>query len=146
MTGTSLTYPDVEAVLIFAGGVEFPTGHVFVAETDDTLTDIVKAGNAVHAITRIGGADDTLTLDRATVHIDTFGIDRPSARDAAEALRSWLRFRLTGTWWQTFGAAVGLVATSSAPAWLPYANPNVRRIGHSYVIVVHARTPIPLNS
>lgn len=87
-------------------------------------------------VTRIGGADSLPVLDVANVDVDTFGPSREAARDLAEEVRAALRFELPGSVIE--GALVAEVTTISAPRWVPYGNPNVRRFVASYRITIRS--------
>lgn len=120
-------WPDVDAEVI---GWLTPryTGAVVAAELDnDLLADL-----PLIRVTRAAGDDDGVRLDRALVDVDVFAATRGAASALARNVRRDLLDNLRGT--QTTQAVFGLVSTVAAPAWRPYDNTTLRRIGATYEI------------
>jgi hypothetical protein len=90
-------------------------------------------------VTKFGGADDVLTIDRPTVDVDCYAVSRGAAEDLAEQVRDLLRFTLRG---QTVGGVtVSRTRTMVGPHWLPYDDTALRRSGASYELTIRR----PLN-
>ena len=122
-------WPDVEAEL--NTWLEAQLGVVHVTDLPPDLTDLLP----VNQVQRVGGDDDSIRLDRALVDIDSYGADRAAASLLARQTRDKLVVALRGV--QTTAAVFGRVSTISAPAWRPYENPNLRRMGATYEIYFH---------
>lgn len=86
-------------------------------------------------IARIGGNDRVITLDTARVAIDAYASDEDSAEALGETVRTAMRTKARRFMYG--GAVIGDVATFSAPQLLPWAAPNVFKVGASYQLVVH---------
>lgn len=128
-------FADVEKLLIAWLPAVFPDAYP-CAETpaDPEFTQSLP----IIEVTRIGGDDTVHGVDRATVDVECYGVDRNAASVLAANVRTALRKQLPG-----FTGAEGTVArveTISAPAWRPYDNTDVRRFGGTYRITVHALT------
>lgn len=95
------------------------------------LTEVLP----INQVQRIGGDDDSIRLDRALVTVDSYAADRAAASLLARRTRDKLVNQLRGV--QTAAAVFGRVSTLSAPAWRPYENPNLRRMGATYEIYFH---------
>ena len=89
----------------------------------------------INQLQRIGGDDDGFRLDRALVSLDSYGITREAASMLARQTRHELVVNLRGV--KTTTAVFGGVSTVSAPAWRPYENPGLRRMGATYEIYFH---------
>lgn len=122
-------WPDLEAELNPWLEAQLSVPHLTDLPAD--LTDILP----VNQVQRVGGDDDSIRLDRALVDIDSYGVDRAAASLLARSTRTLLVATLRGT--QTANAVFGRVSTISAPAWRPYENPNLRRMGATYEIYFH---------
>jgi len=122
-------WPDVEAEL--NAWLEAQLGVVHVTDLPADLDDRLP----LNQVQRVGGDDDSIRLDRALVDIDSYGTDRAAASLLARQTRDKLVVALRGV--QTTGAVFGRVSTISAPAWRPYENPNLRRMGATYEIYFH---------
>jgi hypothetical protein len=122
-------WPDVEAELIAWLQEQLDVRHL--TDLPANLTEILP----VNQVTRVGGDDDSLRLDRALVNIDSYGVDRAAASLLARETRTLLVVTLRGI--QTANAVFARVSTVSAPAWRPYENPNLRRMGATYEIFCH---------
>lgn len=122
-------WPDVEAEL--NAWLEAQLGVVHLTDLPANLTDLLP----VNQVTRVGGDDDSFRLDRALVDIDSYGSDRAAASLLARQTRDKLVVGLRGV--QTANAVFGRVSTISAPAWRPYDNPALRRMGATYEIYFH---------
>ena len=123
-------WPDIETELVawltaILGGVRHCT------ELPADLLDVLP----VNQIQRAGGDDDRFRLDRALVSLDSYGATREAASLLARQTRLHLLGSLPGT--STAAAGFGRVATVSAPAWRPYENPGLRRMGATYEIYFH---------
>lgn len=120
---------DIEVELVAWLGAEL---SVRVAtELPATLADILP----VLLVQRVGGDDDTFRLDRALVDVDAYAATRAEAAALAASARSRLVAALRGA--TTVNAVFGRVSTVQAPAWRPYENTNLRRIGATYEIFFH---------
>jgi hypothetical protein len=122
-------WPDVEAELIAWLKAQLNVRHL--TDLPANLTDILP----INQVTRVGGDDDSIRLDRALVDIDSYGADRAATSLLARQTRDKLVMRLRGI--QTTAAVFGRVSTVSAPAWRPYENPALRRMGATYEIYFH---------
>ena len=122
-------WPDVEIELVAWLDAALEVRH---------LTDLpanLLAVLPVNQVQRVGGDDDGIRLDRALVSIDSYGADRAAASLLARRTRHELVVNLRGV--QTAAAVFGGVSTISAPNWLPYENPALRRMGAIYEIYFH---------
>lgn len=126
-------WPDVEAEL--NAWLEAQLDVVHVTDLPADLTSRLP----VNQVQRIGGDDDSIRLDRALVTVDSYGIDRAAASLLARQTRNALVVALRGV--QTSAAVFGRVSTISAPAWRPYENPGLRRMGATYEIYFHPVVP-----
>lgn len=89
----------------------------------------------INQIQRVGGDDDTFRLDRALISLDSYAATREAASLLARQTRHQLVTALPGV--KTSAAVFARVSTLSAPAWRPYENPNLRRMGATYEIFSH---------
>jgi hypothetical protein len=94
-------------------------------------------------VTRFGGGDDSLTLDRANVDIDCYvgpdsdgNPDRAAARLLAERVRKAMRVDLAHR--TIAGVIVGRVDTVTGPSERPYDDTSLRRFGASYAVTTHS--------
>jgi hypothetical protein len=122
-------WPDVEAELIVHLAAVLSVRHL--TDLPANLLDVLP----VNQVQRIGGEDDGIRLDRALISVDSYAADRAGASLLARRTRYELVERLRGV--QTAKAVFGRVATISAPAWRPYENPALRRMGATYEIYFH---------
>jgi hypothetical protein len=122
-------WPDVEAEL--NAWLEARLSVVHVTDLPADLGDRLP----VNQVQRVGGDDDSIRLDRALVDVDSYAVDRAAASLLARRTRDALVVTLRGV--QTTNAVFGRVSTISAPAWRPYENPNLRRMGATYEIYFH---------
>ncbi|GGV37258.1 hypothetical protein GCM10010293_41000 [Streptomyces griseoflavus] len=122
-------WPDVEAELIARLSAALSVRHV--TDLPANLLDALP----INQVQRIGGEDDGIRLDRALVTVDSYANDRAGASLLARRTRQELVERLRGV--QTTRAVFGRVATISAPAWRPYENTALRRMGATYEIYFH---------
>lgn len=117
---------DVESVIRAWLQQQLPTATVGT----ETPADLEAHLPFVQPV-RIGGGDDGVTLDAATMSIHTFGVDRASARTLGYQVRAAL-FDARGVVFQN--ATVTRVATIGGPAWTPYDNTNIRRTTGTYQV------------
>jgi hypothetical protein len=122
-------WPDVEIEL-----VAWLTAALDVRHCTDLPADLVGA-LPINQVQRVGGDDDSFRLDRALVSLDSYAATREAASMLARQSRHQLITVLPGV--KTTSAVFGRVATVSAPAWRPYENPNLRRMGATYEIYFH---------
>ncbi len=122
-------WPDVEAEL-----VAWMTAAIDVRHLTDLPANLVDA-LPLNQLQRIGGDDDGLRLDRALVSVDSFAATRQAAWQLALETRYQLLFNLRGA--KTANAVFSRVATIAAPAWRPYENTGLRRVGATYEIYCH---------
>jgi hypothetical protein len=122
-------WPDVEAEL--NAWLEAELGVVHVTDLPADLADRLP----VNQVQRVGGDDDSIRLDRALVTVDSYAADRAAASLLARQTRDKLVVALRGV--QTANAVFGRVSTISAPAWRPYENLGLRRMGATYEIYFH---------
>jgi hypothetical protein len=120
---------DIEVELVAWLGAELSVR--VVTELPATLADILP----VLLVQRVGGDDDTFRLDRALIDVDAYATTRAEAAGLAGSARSRLVAALRGT--TTANAVFGRASTVQAPAWRPYENTNLRRIGATYEIFFH---------
>jgi hypothetical protein len=69
------------------------------------------------------------------IDVDAYAATRAEAAGLAGSARSRLVAALRGT--TTANAVFGRASTVQAPAWRPYENTNLRRIGATYEIFFH---------
>lgn len=124
-------YLDVERLL-----VPWLAAHLDVRVVTDIPADLARVLPVVQ-LARIGGTDSTPTLDVALMDVDCYTAGRAASFELAERVREALRFALPGQ--QLAAAYIPKVATALAPAWRPYDNTNVRRVGASYEVTVQSR-------
>lgn len=122
-------WPDIETELV--ARLKAALGGRHVTDLPPNLTEVLP----LNQIARIGGEDDGIRLNRALVSVDSFGATREAASLLARRTQEELVVNLRGV--QTAGAVFGRVATISAPAWRPYENPDLRRMGATYEIYFH---------
>lgn len=122
-------WPDVEAEL--NAWLEAQLSVVHVTDLPADLTGRLP----MNQVQRVGGDDDSIRLDRALVTVDSYAADRAAASLLARETRDMLVVSLRGV--QTTAAVFGRVSTISAPAWRPYENPGLRRMGATYEIYFH---------
>lgn len=94
------------------------------------MLPVIQVGN-------IGG-QDRFNLNANTVDIDVYNPTRITARDLTYQVWSDLRFVLRG--YTTTDQMVTRVDTINSPAWRPYDNTNLRRIGLTVQVIVHTPT------
>lgn len=121
---------DVEAALV--PWLNTATSVRCVTELPANLADVVP----IIEITRIGGADDTQSIDAATVDVTCYSGNRINARALAYRVQSILRTQAPGA--AVIGGVLLRVRTISAPSWQPYDDPNLRRFGATYQIVTQS--------
>jgi hypothetical protein len=122
-------WPDIEVELIAWLKAQLNVRHLTDLPAD--LAGVLP----VNQVTRVGGDDDGLRLDRALVDIDSYAADRAGASLLARQTRDKLVVGLRGV--QTTHAVFGRVSTIAAPAWRPYENPGLRRVGATYEVYFH---------
>ena len=122
-------WPDVEIELV--AWLATAVGVRHCTELPADLLDELP----VNQIQRVGGDDDSFRLDRALVSIDSYAATREAASLLARQTRHSLVVNLRGV--KTATAVFGGVSTVSAPAWRPYENPGLRRMGATYEIYFH---------
>lgn len=122
-------WPDVEAEL-----VAWMTAAVQVRHLTDLPANLTDA-LPLNQLQRVGGDDDGLRLDRALISVDSFAATRQAAWQLARETRHQLLVNLRGA--KTANAVFSRVATIAAPAWRPYENTALRRVGATYEIYCH---------
>ena len=122
-------WPDAEIEL-----VAWLTAVLDVRHCTDLPADLIGA-LPINQVQRVGGDDDRFRLDRALVSLDSYAATREAASLLARQTRHQLVTVLPGV--KTTAAVFGRVSTVSAPAWRPYENPNLRRMGATYEIYFH---------
>lgn len=130
-------YPSVEMLLVFWLTDEFPAVRVAVQTAADLQDNLPFV-----AVRRIGGRDDVLSLDVATVDVDYYAATWAAADEGARQVRLALRTSLPGSVVVTDSgrATVARVDTIGAPAWRPTTDPDLSRCGASYRVVTHSRS------
>lgn len=128
-------YPSVPELLIASLTKAFPAARV--------LTDLpadLEAALPVIGVSRFGGTDATLTLDRASIDIDVWDFPLTAADLLAGQVWVWLRLGLPGATVTgiTGAGTFARVDTISGPSERPTGNPNVRRVGASFQVTVHS--------
>lgn len=123
---------DIESVLV--GWLKTATGARCVTELPANLADVLP----IIEVARIGGADDTITLDAATVDVVCYSGNRINARALAYRVNGLLRTTAAGA--AVTGGVILHVRTISGPQWLPYDDLNVRRFGATYQITSQSTT------
>ena len=122
-------WPDVEIELVAWLTTALDVRHCTELPAD--LLDVLP----VNQIQRVGGDDDSFRLDRALISVDTYAATREAASTLARQTRHELVVNLRGV--KTTAAVFGGVSTIAAPAWRPYENPGLRRMGATYEIYFH---------
>lgn len=122
-------WPDIEVEL-----VAWLTAALGVRHCTDLPADLLSE-LPVNQVQRVGGGDDSFRLDRALLSLDSYGATREAASLLARQSRNELVMNLPGV--KTAAAVFGRVSTVSAPAWRPYENPSLRRMGATYEIYFH---------
>lgn len=102
------------------------------------LTNALQDELPVIRVMAVGGDDDTFRLDRPLIDIDVFADTHVHANQIAQQLRADFHDVLRGSTTDT--AVIGAVTTVSAPAWRPYENTGLRRVGATYAIHMHPVT------
>lgn len=123
-------WPDIEIELVAwltarLGGVRHCT------DLPANLEEILP----VNQVQRVGGDDDSFRLDRPLFTVDTYASTRAAASLLARQTRNELVLNLRGV--TTTAAVFGRVSTVSAPAWRPYENPALKRMGATYELFFH---------
>ena len=124
---------DVENALVSWLQSEVSPAKV-VTETSNALTP------GTYRVSRIGGRDDSVVIDRARIDIEFFGATRNAARKGAEVARSLVLTALPGQTLTDDDAATGFVVgteTETAPAVVPYGNTNLRRALTTVRVHIH---------
>jgi hypothetical protein len=106
-----------------------------VTDLPANLADVLP----VIQVDRIGGGDDVISIDHATVDVDVYAADMASAEDLAEQVRMLLRTDLPGRLVADGSAVVSRVRTITGPNRLPYDNTGLTRIGAAYQVTLHSR-------
>ena len=122
---------EIDAEYVIRGWLEVQTNVHTVTETDEQLA----ANLPQLQVTRIGGGDDGVALDRATFSIHAYAATRDAARKLAYTARTAL-YAARGVVFE--GAVVTRVAVIGGPAWTPYADINLRRFTATYQIFINA--------
>ncbi|MFI1799440.1 hypothetical protein ACH427_19115 [Streptomyces sp. NPDC020379] len=124
-----MTWPDAEAAL-----VAWLTPRLGVRVCTDAPADL-DASLPLVRLRRIGGTDDGFRLDLAVVDIDVFAGTRASAAGLASFIREAVLSALPGS--ADPGVVFTATSTVAAPAWRPWENPAVTRIGATYAVHLH---------
>jgi hypothetical protein len=130
-------YPSVEMLLVSWLAEAFEDASVAVQTPPD-----LQGRLPFVTVRRIGGRDDVLTLDIATIDVDWYDETWAGADEGARQVRVALRTSLLGSTVETDSgrATVARVDTTGAPAWRPTTDPGLHRCGGSYRIVTHSRS------
>ncbi|MEU3613529.1 hypothetical protein ABZ725_14595 [Streptomyces sp. NPDC006872] len=120
---------DVEAELV--AWLKGQRDERIVTDLPPNLFDVAP----VVQISRVGGDDDGIRLDRAFVDVDVYDTTRPLASQLMAQVRTLILTSLRGT--VTDVAVFTSARTITAPAWRPYENPSVRRFGTTFEIFCH---------
>ncbi|WP_367129925.1 MULTISPECIES: hypothetical protein [Streptomyces] len=126
-----MTWPDAEAAL-----VTWLTPRLGVRVCTDMPADLDTALPLVR-LQRIGGTDDGFRLDMALIDLDAVAATRADAVDLAARARAALLADLPGS--TLPDAVVTSAVTVAAPAWRPWENWSVTRIGATYAVRLHTR-------
>lgn len=124
---------DVEAIVVDFLTQRFPAPIRVVTVLPANITgDVVQVGV-------LAGGASTLTLLRSVVDVDCYS---PSGRIAARQLayRVWVELTLKHGEFIRNSASMSRVDTINAPAWRPYDDSNVQRVGITVQATVHAPT------
>jgi hypothetical protein len=126
-----MPYVDVERIL-----VAWLTTHLGVRCVTDVPANLFEVLPVVQ-LARVSGRDIYPTLDQPRIDVDCYAANRGAANTLAEQVRTALRFTIRGQ--VLDGAVVGVVQTILGPAWRPYDNTNVKRVGATYAVTVHSQ-------
>lgn len=132
-----MAYGDVEELVrAWIDSVTDPGVTVIVEPAEGLPADLAYRLPLV-AVSRFGGGDDVLTLDRAELDVDVFASTYQYARALAETLRLSLRLDLAG--YTVDGCTAARIRTLSAPRRLDWQAANIHRVNATYEIVTHSR-------
>jgi len=124
------SFPDADALVIHFLNLSAAVSAPVMATLPLEITSTVVR------VTRIGGANRDIRVDRPLVDVDVFSPTREQAMDVARACQNELLFTLRGT--TTPDGTVQHVTTTIGPHWLPDINPNLVRVSATYELHVHA--------
>ena len=135
-----MAYGDVETLIqAWIGTVVADTVTVVVTsdEPDDGIPTDLTYRLPLVGVARVGGADDVITLDRATVDIDCYAADYRHARDLA--LDLWTRVRRDLPGHTTGTSTVARTRVTAAPVRRPWDAAAIYRVGMTAEITAHVR-------
>lgn len=124
-------YADAERLLIRYLTGAFPTARVGV-EMDDQLASALPA----IWVQRIGGGEQVLSLDTASVDVDCFAATRLAANDFAAQVRTALTRGAVGYFDPDHTVSIARLTVQNFGG-RPYANTNVRSVGMTADITLH---------
>lgn len=126
----------VDAEDLVAGWIRVVLLYVNVThEVPTNLVDLIRT-DPVIVVARVGGGDDTVTIDRPRVDVSVYANSRDGAKLHANTIWSALRTRLRG--YTTAQTTAGPVRTTQAPVIVPYDSRNViRKAVASYELALH---------
>jgi hypothetical protein len=129
-------YVSAELLLVTWTQARFPDVRV-ATESPSDLQDVLP----VALITRYGGSDVELTIDRPSVDVDVYAMTWAAAESLATEMRTAFRTELVGSLVAGAGwrAVVAKVRTLSGPARRPTSDPDLRRCGASYEFRIQSR-------
>ncbi|MEU5424234.1 hypothetical protein AB0H73_01305 [Streptomyces olivoreticuli] len=127
-----MTWPDAEAALI-----AWLAPRLGVRVCTDAPADLDQAVPLVR-LRRIGGTDDGVRLDLALIDVDAFASMRPAAVNLAARVRDALLAALPGAVVPSAAAVFTAASTVTAPAWRPWENTALTRVGATYAVRLHA--------
>lgn len=121
----TITVLEVDAEAWVRSWLEAQTGTTTVTETANPLA------TPLYQVVRIGGSDDGVVLDSATISLHAFAANRPTAKNLAYRARTAL-YASRGVVFD--GAVCTRVRTIGGPSWTPYDNTDVRRVTGTYQV------------
>lgn len=131
-----MAYADVEVMLRDWLDTNTASGVTVIVQPDDGLPTDLTYLLPLIAVQRIGGLDDTLSLDTATVDVDVFAATHGTAKTLAEQVRSLMRLTLPGT--TSGGLTVARVRTGTAPTGRDWQAQSIHLVSATYELVAHA--------
>jgi len=128
-------YPSIEELVKDWLDVRFATAMVRTELPGGS--DGVAPNVPLIRLARVGGVDVQRTLDRPIVDIEAFMLTRGGAVAFAARIQVALLNDLPGARFN--GGYFQSVRTVSGPAWRPWDDLKVRRVGASYEFVLHTQ-------
>lgn len=108
----------------------------FTISARTELPDNLEAVVPLIQVVRVSGASTEITIDRPILDIDVYHSTRPLAKALAYEIHDAVIYALPGA--QILTGSVLTTGVVVGPAWRPYDNTKIRRVGASYEVSIHA--------